>query len=104
MVGCRKDCCPEGVAGFIENALAENGLSPLSIKNLATIELKKDEALFAELTSHWQVPGIVYEASQLQDIEVPNPSEKVREVTGVWGVAESCAIAASDGGTLVIDL
>jgi precorrin-4 C11-methyltransferase len=102
-VGCRKDCCPEGVAGFIENALAENGLSPLSIKNLATIELKKDEALFAELTSHWQVPGIVYEASQLQDIEVPNPSEKVREVTGVWGVAESCAIAASDGGTLVID-
>ncbi len=102
-VGCRKDCCPEGVAGFIENALVENGLSPLSIKNLATIELKKDEALFAELTSHWQVPGIVYEASQLQDIEVPNPSEKVREVTGVWGVAESCAIAASDGGTLVID-
>ncbi len=49
------------------------------------------------------MPGIVYEASQLQDIEVPNPSEKVREVTGVWGVAESCAIAASDGGTLVID-
>lgn len=102
-MGCRKDCSPEGVAGFIENALAENGLSPLSIKNLATIELKKDEALFAELTRHWQVPGMVYEASQLQDIEVPNPSEKVREVTGVWGVAESCAIAASEGGTLVME-
>lgn len=102
-VGCRKDCDPEGVAGFIENALAENGLSPLSIKNLATIELKKDEELFAELTRHWQVPGMVYEASQLQDIEVPNPSEKVREVTGVWGVAESCAIAASEGGTLVME-
>lgn len=102
-MGCRKDCSPEGVAGFIENALAENGLSPLSIKNLATIELKKGEALFAELTRHWQVPGVVYEASQLQDIEVPNPSEKVREVTGVWGVAESCAIAASEGGTLVME-
>lgn len=102
-MGCRKDCSPEGVVGFIENALAENGLSPLSIKNLATIELKKDEKLFAELTRHWQVPGMVYEATQLQDIEVPNPSEKVREVTGVWGVAESCAIAASEGGDLVMD-
>lgn len=102
-MGCRKDCSPEGVAGYIENALAENGLSPLSIKKLATIELKKDEALFAEFTRHWHVPGVVYEATQLQDIEVPNPSEKVREVTGVWGVAESCAIAASEGGTLVME-
>ncbi|MDE6078053.1 MAG: precorrin-4 C(11)-methyltransferase, partial [Muribaculaceae bacterium] len=34
---------------------------------------------------------------------VPNPSKKVKEVTGVWGVAESCAIAASGHGSLLLE-
>ena len=34
---------------------------------------------------------------------MPNPSEKVREVTGVAGVAESCAIKASGGGRLILE-
>ena len=30
----------------------------------------------------------IYKAEELADISVPNPSEKVKEVTGVDGVAE----------------
>lgn len=100
-IGCRKDCSPSGVAESIEKTMISGGISPLSIKTVATIELKKDEALFADLTSRWGAIGRVFPADDLSGIIVPNPSEKVKEVTGVWGVAESCAIAASDGKLLM---
>ncbi len=103
-VGCRHDCNPEGVSAYIEKTLAENYISPLSIRSVSTIDLKKDEPLIAEL-SKWQDINIsnIYTAEQLKDIDVPNPSEKVREVTGVYGVAESCAIKASNHGRIILE-
>lgn len=101
--GCRKDCSPAGVGSFVKETLRKNGLSPLAIKSVSTIELKKDEALIAEL--HKEFAGselAIYRAEELAGIEVPHPSDKVYEVTGVYGVAESCAIHASEGGRLLI--
>ncbi len=100
-IGCRKDCEPAGVAEHMEQTMIAQHVSPLSIKTVSTIELKKDEALFAKLTSRWEADGRVFSADELSEIKVPNPSEKVREVTGVWGVAESCALAASAGKLLI---
>ena len=103
-VGCRKNCSPDGVEDFIKEVLVRNNISPLSVKTVASIELKKDEPLLKELAKDFSATNIeIYSASDLADIKVPNPSEKVREVTGVWGVAESCAIAASDGGPLLLE-
>ena len=45
----------------------------------------------------------IYTSEDLKDIDVPNPSEKVLEVTGIAGVAESCALKASDGGRLILE-
>ncbi|MDD7072499.1 MAG: precorrin-4 C(11)-methyltransferase, partial [Candidatus Egerieousia sp.] len=45
----------------------------------------------------------IYTSQQLAGIVVPNPSEKVMEVAGVPGVAESCAIKASDNGKLILE-
>ena len=103
-VGCRKDCAPDGVSEYIESTLKSNAISPLSIRTVATIELKKDEPLIANLAARWDVrEADIYTPDDLRDIKVPNPSEKVYEVTGVWGVAESSAIAASLGGPLLIE-
>lgn len=103
-VGCRRGCYPAGVADYINKHLVDNDISPLSIKSVSTIDLKKDEAVVKELT-HWKnVESCnIYTSDQLRDIGVPNPSEKVREVTGVAGVAESCAIKASGGGRLILE-
>ncbi len=103
-VGCRRDCNPEGVTDYISNRLIENGIAPSAIKSVSTIDIKKDEAVVARL-SEWNNVKLcnIYAADELKDIEVPNPSEKVREVTGVAGVAESCAIKASDGGRLILE-
>lgn len=101
--GCKKDCSPAGVGSFVKDALRKNGLSPLAVKSVSTIELKKDEALIAELHKEFAGSGLaIYRAEELAGIEVPHPSDKVYEVTGVYGVAESCAIHASEGGRLLI--
>ncbi|MCM1076741.1 MAG: precorrin-4 C(11)-methyltransferase [Bacteroides sp.] len=103
-VGCRKDCDPEGVGAFIIQKLLDSGISPLSLKSISTIELKKDEKLMCTLARQFALPDVkIFSAVQLGDIDVPNPSEKVHEVTGVWGVAESCAIAGAEGGPLIVE-
>ena len=103
-IGCRRDCNPDGVTEYIENCLIDKGISPSAIKSVSTIDIKKDEAVIAEL-ARWKNVELcnVYTSDELKNIEVPNPSEKVREVTGVAGVAESCAIKSSDGGKLILE-
>ena len=103
-VGCRRDCASDGVTAYIEKQLLDRGISPSAIKTVATIDIKKDEAVVAELAK-WQNVHFcnIYTSDELKDIVIPNPSDKVREVTGVAGVAESCAIKASDGGRLILE-
>ena len=103
-IGCRRDCNPDGVAEYIGNTLIENGISPKAIKSVSTIDLKKDEPLLAKL-SKWQNIHLcnIYTPDQLAGIVVPNPSEKVMEVTGVPGVAESCAIKSSGYGKIIFE-
>ena len=103
-IGCRRDCNPDGVAEYIGNTLIGNGISPKAIKSVSTIDLKKDEPLLAKL-SKWQNIHLcnIYTPDQLAGIVVPNPSEKVMEVTGVPGVAESCAIKSSGYGKIIFE-
>jgi precorrin-4 C11-methyltransferase len=102
-VGCRKQCPAEGIPAYIANEMQRQGLSPLSVRTVATIELKKDEPLLSELQTHFGTgENSVYPAEELKDIEVPNPSEKAFEVTGVYGVAEAAALRAADGGSLLL--
>jgi len=103
-VGCRKNCGTSGVGEYIERVMKANRLSPLSIHRVATIELKKDEPLMVSLAERWTTEApCVFSSEELAHIEVANPSEKVHEVTGVWGVAESAALAASGLGKLVLE-
>ena len=103
-IGCRRDCAPGGVAAYIEQSLLDHNIAPSTVRTVATIDIKKDEAVVAELAK-WKNVQLcnIYTSDELKDISVPNPSEKVRDVTGVAGVAESCALKASDGGMLILE-
>ncbi|MDE7070158.1 MAG: precorrin-4 C(11)-methyltransferase [Alistipes sp.] len=103
-IGCRKGCAPEGIAAFIGEDLRRQGYDPAAIASLATIELKRDEPLLEALREAWPEAALhIYTAEQLEGIEVPNPSEKVREVTGVGGVAESAARRSAGLGPLAVE-
>ena len=103
-IGCRKDCQPAGIAAHITQCLKEHRLSPEAIRAIATIELKRDEPLLEALKTHWKLDQIdIFTSDALKEVPVAHPSDKVHEVTGLWGVAESCAIQAAQGGPLVLE-
>jgi len=103
-IGCRRDCNPQGIPAYISESLTGKGLSPLSVAGIGTIELKRDEPLMAALHEAWPLAATeIWSVDDLKDIEVPNPSGKAFQVTGVKGVAEGCALRASGCGALLIE-
>lgn len=102
-VGCRKNCATDGVWLYIKEKMAVAGLSALSLKSVSTIGLKKEEPLIADLVQKTKAGLHIYSANDLKDIEVPNPSEKVFEVTSVYGVAEAAALKSAGNRTLLIE-
>lgn len=97
-MGCQKDT-PEEAAEQIVGEIRRYGIAKESIGTIGTIELKKDEPMLKRLSAllpHAKVE--IHPAEELAKIEVANPSDKVFQVTGCYGVAESAALAGlSDG-------
>lgn len=103
-IGCRKDCNPLGISDYIKATLKTNNIDWHSIKDVSTIDLKKDEALLQDIqASFGNVSVNIYTADDLKDIEIPNPSMKVESVTSVGGVSESSAIRSANYGNLIIE-
>ena len=92
---------PAGEAGrLIDDTLADLGLSPRSVRYLATAEVKSDEhgLQAAAAERGWRI--LTYPADLLAAVPVPNPSEVVRRAVGTPSVAEAAALANPDA-TLV---
>lgn len=102
-VGCQK-LAPIGIGEQLIGELEIAGYSTEAIATIGSIELKKNEPLLArlcELIPHAKLQ--IFSAEELSKIKIPNPSEKVFEVTGCYGVAEASAKAANRKGLLVIE-
>ena len=102
-MGCRYQCEPTDIVAYILSEVRRLGYYPEAIGQLSTIDLKKDEPLLKELEVTLGLTAQIYTSKELAPVEVANPSEYVRKVTGVWGVSESCARYAADLGPLVIE-
>ncbi len=102
-VGCQKDTTTTAAESITLN-VKQLGFALESIRSIASIALKKDEAMLQVLSSIMPWAKLdIYEAEELAAVDVPNPSEKVFEVTGCYGVAESAALVSSKQGTLVVE-
>ena len=102
-VGCRKQCNPAWIGAYIGDELERHGLSPLAVKVVTTIELKKDEPMFADLVRNLSAKMQIYKPEELKDIEVPNPSGKVFEVTGTYSVSEATALKSAGNTKLLLE-
>jgi len=105
--GCRKDMQgdPKELFQEIGYAMMDHNISPMSLKDIATIDIKEDEPILRALAgpSLWNRPVIAYTADELEQIDVPNPSERVKEATQSHSVAEAAALKASGGGLLLLE-
>lgn len=101
-IGCRKQCNPNGIGEYIDRFLIENHIAPEAVAGISSIDLKKDEPLLHELSHRYNVPLHIYTATELEGIDVPNPSEKVQTVTTVPSVSEAAALKTSEMGAIVL--
>ena len=105
-MGCRKDMQgdPTVVYEHIKDVLRDKRLYPEALADGNTIDLKKCEPVLTLLAyGVMECPFHTYTSEELKEIPVPNPSEKVLEVTESPSVSEASAIYAAHGGPLLVE-
>ncbi|MGK5627404.1 cobalamin biosynthesis protein [Streptomyces sp. URMC 123] len=93
---------PEEVLALVHRVLAEAGSSASDLAALATVEAKAAEGGLIEAAERLGVPLRTFPAGMLALVEVPNPSRTPLAAVGTPSVAEAAALAASDGGALLV--
>lgn len=98
-IGCKRGIPSGKIIDFIERAFEELALSPHSIAQIASGEMKKDEKGLYGVAEYFSVPISFLEKKKIADVENRFPvSEFVRKTVGVGSVARPCAYIISDGG------
>ena len=101
-MGCNRGTSIEEIEQVIDETLAELKLSKKSVKALCTIDLKKDEQCFIDITKKYHWEFITYTPAELNEIDFPTPSETVFKYTGAYGVSEPAAMRYAQVETLIL--
>jgi cobalt-precorrin 5A hydrolase/precorrin-3B C17-methyltransferase len=102
-VGCERGVDDDEIIDLVTRTLRAENLSPLSLSGIYSLDLKSDEAAIHAAAAHFQIPARFFDLATLQaEVDrLANPSEIVKAVVGVAGVAEAAALAA--GGRLIVE-
>ncbi|MGR6546232.1 cobalt-precorrin 5A hydrolase [Paenibacillus tundrae] len=94
-MGCNRGTSLEELEQEVLATLAEQSLSVKSVRNIATIDLKKDEEGLLALCQKYGWELVTYSPAELNTVTLPNPSETVFKYTGAYGVSEPAALLSS---------
>jgi precorrin-4 C11-methyltransferase len=100
-IGCQRDLPFDEFEKLLLDGFQQKGISPLSLAFLGTVDLKNDEPAFLKLSEKWRVSLRSFSGEELSRYEVPNPSERVMEMTGSAGVAEASAMHLANNTLLI---
>ena len=117
-MGCRRGASAEELEQLLVETFDSHNLAPLSLRCIATAELKRDEPGIRELADKYGVPVVCYSADELNSvfeegtpdlappnkggIEKPTPRPRVRQLLGMWGVSEPAAMLAAGSDQLLV--
>ncbi|MGL6345229.1 MAG: cobalamin biosynthesis protein, partial [Waterburya sp.] len=99
-IGCERGTSQELIVAAIDETCKTYHLATQAIAGIASINLKADEPGIVELCQRRNLILKTFDAEQLNQITVPNPSEVVQQEVGTPSVAEAAAILA--GGHLIV--
>jgi len=94
-IGCDRNVGLHTLNTAIDNALASIEKSREDVVALASIDKKNDEVNLLALAKQTSWPLHFFNAEQLSQVEVPNPSAVVMKYMGTPAVAEAAAILAA---------
>ena len=102
-MGCRKNKSYNEIKQMIKTMVDSREIDLDDIYALASVDVKEKEPGLQELAQHLRVPFVVFSAGELK--KVPGDftaSAFVAQTVGVDNVCERAAVAAADGGSLLI--
>ena len=102
-IGCNRSTPADEIEAFVTVHLKRVHLSLKSVRCIASVAAKRDEAGLAEYAERLGVPYRCFESGELSQVAFPSPpSQHALAAVGVAGVAEPAAILASGGGRLIL--
>ena len=94
-IGCRRGVPGSAIIDFVTEQLSINNLHPLSIEQLASVDLKFDEVGIHETAEHFKVPLSFTLRAEIEKIEANfAASDFVKSKIGVSSVCEPVAFIA----------
>jgi cobalt-precorrin 5A hydrolase len=100
-IGCDRGVACGEVEEFVQTILREHRLSFKCVRNVATIDVKRDEVGLREFCEKYKLELVCYTSDQLREVKAPNPSATVEKYVGTPGVSEPAAILSSCGELIV---
>ncbi|NPV52724.1 MAG: cobalt-precorrin 5A hydrolase [Firmicutes bacterium] len=102
-LGCRRGAKGEAIIDAVLRALDKTSRSAMSIKHLATIDIKKDEPGLKEAARHFDVPLRIVEKGRILECENDFATSKfVKERIGVGSVCEPAAVLSGRQAKLIL--
>ena len=96
-IGCRREIPCQTIEDAVNLVCRENGIHPKAIRQVASIDLKADEAGLLEFCEKRGLPAVFYSAQELKSLPGEfTPSERVLRVTGVDNVCERAAMMGAE--------
>ncbi|MEA5509552.1 precorrin-3B C(17)-methyltransferase [Crocosphaera sp. UHCC 0190] len=91
-IGCIRGTSQQLIETAIDEVCQSYHLATEAIAALATIDLKADEVGIVQYCQDKELPLLTYPADVLNSVNVPNPSDIVKQEVGTASVAEASAI------------
>lgn len=101
-IGCNRGTAAGEILELIHTSFASENLSPSSIRNLASVDLKADEPGMIEAAKALDRPILFFSRKEIENINVPNPSSMVEKHLGVSSVCEATALLSARATELVM--
>ncbi|MBL0385815.1 cobalt-precorrin 5A hydrolase [Tumebacillus sp. ITR2] len=102
-IGCNRGTSLEEIESVITDTLQELNFSPKSVRNIASIDLKKDEQGLLDLCAKYGWGFDTYTPAELNEVPLANPSDTVFKFTGAYGVSEPAARLSSGASEWVLE-
>ena len=102
-MGCNRNTKVQELKAFLLEVMDKFNLSPQSLLNLSTIDIKSDEKGLLELARILEIPIKFYSKKELEQVKnIKRPSLMVKKHIGVTSVCEAAAILSAKNGKLIV--
>jgi cobalt-precorrin 5A hydrolase len=103
-IGCRRGTPAERIEDFVKEVLKREDISMNSVRAVASIDLKRDEAGLLEFSGRIKAEPVFFSSEALASLPDMGftPSDRVKKITGVDNVCERAAFAASKNGKIIV--